>query len=514
MIKIFYLAVFIVLCWMQTSSAGRYALIVGCNSGGENVTALNFAENDAREFSDILQKLGGFEPNSVRTLLGDDSIGLAKRLASMDSLMQSDKGLDKLFLFYYSGHADAENLMLGNQRFSLKKLQNLLDNAPSSIKICIFDACNSGVVTTLKGGKRAEPFYLQPQQNIRGRVIIASSAATEAAQESKTLKGSIFSHHWFNALRGSADFLGNGRITVNEAYQYAYRKTIESTALMAGEIQHPVFKFDIFGQGDIVLTTLSKAQGGVAFDQSCEGKFLVLSDDYIDVFADFSKKRGAETFIALGPGAYTIINANGNDIGTHAFTLRAGLFRMNKNLLALNPVTATRKKGTFHEEAAIEKETTPLSVYSWGLGAQFLLIHLEKDREARQLSGVSFKNLLFINAHNNLFFNFHCLFPGINAGADIGFDYLFETFEKPQRFYIGAGAGAYYLEKKGVGFSQRMGVALIAHAGYSVYLNGRTQLCFQAPYTLVVGHGVNHLIGLEISCIFSGPYKDVKVLHY
>lgn len=498
---------------MQTGNAGRYALIVGCNSGGDSVAGLHFAENDAREFSDILQKLGGFEPAGVHTLLGADSIGLARRLAMMDTLIRTDKD-PGLFVFYYSGHADAENLFLGNQRFSLKKLQNCLDNAPSYIKVCIFDACNSGAVTTLKGGSRAGQFYLEPTQNIKGRVIIASSAATEAAQESKTLRGSIFSHHWFNALRGSADFLGNGRITVNEAYQYAYRKTIESTALMAGEVQHPVFKFDIFGQGDIVLTTLSSAQGGVVFDRSCEGKFLVLSDDYIDVFADFSKKRGSETFIALGQGAYTIINANGGDIGTCTFTLRDGIFRMSKNLLLLNPVMATNRKGSNPVPAFEEKETTPLSVYSWGVGAQFLLIHLEKERGSKQFSGVSFKNVVFINAYNNLFLDFHCMFPGINAGADMGFDYIFETLEKPNSFYIGAGAGAYYLEKTGNNLANRVGAALTAHAGYRVDVSSRTQLCFQMPYSVVVGPGINHFLGLEISCIFFGPYKDVKVLHY
>jgi len=513
MTKNLLLCLIILLCRMQNGFAARYALIVGCNNGGDNVSALQYAEKDAREFAGILQKLGGFESRNVRTLLGVDSTGLTRQLGVMDSLIRTDKDPSGLFLFYYSGHADAEHFLLGNQKFSLKKIQGFIDDISSSIKVGVFDACNSGAVTTLKGGKRAEPFYLQPQQNIKGRVIIASSAATEAAQESKTLKGSIFSHHWFNALRGSADFQGNGRITINEAYLYSYRKTIETTALIAGEVQHPVFKFDILGQGDIVLTTLSKAEGGVVFDQSCEGKFLVLSDDYMDVFADFSKKPGAETFIALGQGDYRVINANGNDVGTHAFTLRDDVYRMSADKLLLNPVKTTKKKGLTVEPPTNEKETTPLSVYSWGIGARFLLVHMEGNRELRHLSGVSFKNVLYLNQRNNLFFDAHFLFPGIVAGADIGVDYLFETREKRHSVFIGAGVGAYYLDTSNTKLTRRIGAALTVHAGYCVDLSGRMQLCFMAPYTVVASPGVHHFLGLEIGCIFSGPYKDVKVLH-
>jgi hypothetical protein len=501
---------FIILCGWSAGNAERFALIVGCNNGGETAPRLKYAEKDAREFADILQKFGGFASNGIHTVLGPDSGDVARQLAAMDSLCKLDKDPNGLFLFYYSGHADEENLLLGSQKFPLKKIRGFFDDVRSSVKVGIFDACNSGAITTFKGGKRAEPIYFQPWQNIKGQIIIASSAATEGAQESATLKGSVFSHHWFNGLRGSADFLGNGNITINEAYQYAYRKTIETTALLAGEVQHPVYKFDIFGQGDIVLTRLSKADGGVVFDRSCAGKFLVLSDDYIDVFADFSKKKGNEMFIALGQGDYTVINAVGKDIGTHSFTLKGNAFRMSENMLALTPISATNKKGPNLKHGSNEKETAPLSVYGWGVGARYLLLFTEKGGE-RQLYGLTFNNEVYMNERCNLFFNFYWLLPGINAGADIGFDYLFKADEKPG-FFVGSGIGAYYLDNSGNRFSQRMGAGFTVHAGYSVDLSSRTQLYFQLPYTFVAGPN-SHVVGLAVHCIFSGPYKEVKVLH-
>ena len=92
-------------------------------------------------------------------------------------------------------------------------LQSKINSIPVGIKIGIFDACQSGAVTAFKGGTRAEPFYLQNQQQIKGLVTIASSAANERAQESETLKGSIFTFHWINGLRGSADVSADKRHT-------------------------------------------------------------------------------------------------------------------------------------------------------------------------------------------------------------------------------------------------------------------------------------------------------------
>ncbi|MBN1575343.1 MAG: caspase family protein [Chitinispirillaceae bacterium] len=321
--------------------AERYALIVGQNSGGASVDDLRYAEADAGRFVQVLSDFAGVKPANIHLLLRPDSMMLMAAGDSLTSRMKNpDDPRQALFFFYYSGHADAEGLLLDSTHFEFGALRQMLSRIPAGIRIAVFDACQSGVVVAFKGGTRAEPFFFSNRQRSQGEVWIASASANERAQESATLKSSLFSFHLFTGLRGSADLSADKRVTVTEAYNYAYRKTLETSALTTGVLQHPVYRFNITGEGDIVLTDLSDRSGGILVDGSCKGTFLIVSRDYTEVFADFYKERRQETFIALSPGDYTIINARGgDDIGAYRFSIsgkktvrcRAGRFR--KSLL-------------------------------------------------------------------------------------------------------------------------------------------------------------------------------------
>ncbi len=312
------------LCSAVAGSQNRYAFIIGQNKGGDNVEALKFAETDAGRFARIMGEYAGVGSENIHLLLHPDSSALA---IAGDLLSEKVNALEdpsqSVLIFYYSGHADNEGLLLDSTRYSFSALKRLLGSINAGIRIAVFDACQSGAIVAYKGGKRAEPFFFADRLRSQGEVWIASASAGERAQESTSLKSSIFSFHLFTGLTGSADISGDNRVTVIEAYQYAYRKTLETSALTTGIIQHPVYRFNLSGEGEIILTDLSERKGGVIVDGSCKGTFLVLSRNYLDVFADFSKEYGKERFIALGPGDYVIINAGGenNDIGLYNFSI-------------------------------------------------------------------------------------------------------------------------------------------------------------------------------------------------
>ncbi len=336
----------IIICNAQTR---RYALIVGQNNGGSSVNELKYAERDAQRISTVLREFGDFQKENSNILLAPDSSKLDEQLKKMArKIKERGEQNDALFLFYFSGHADVNSLLLGSKKYSLEKLQGVISQFPAAFRIAIFDACQSGAVTAYKGGKRAEPFYLQNSGSlVKGQVIIASASARERAQESGTLKGSIFTFHLINGLYGSADVSSDNKVTLNEAYQYAYRKTIETSALSTGEIQHPVYRFNITGQGEIVLSNLNKSESGIVIDNTCEGKFLVLSEDYLEVFADFFKERDKSAYIALRNGSYTIINAKGKDVSTSMFSLRKNdVFHISQSMFVPNTITESRIKGS------------------------------------------------------------------------------------------------------------------------------------------------------------------------
>lgn len=301
----------------------RYALICGQNDGGATVNKLQFAESDAQSCSRLLSTHAAFSEDRITLVCKPDSATLVQKIDSIAALLGTAANADQtFFLFYYSGHADANGLLLESTHFDFLTLKKKLETLSAGIRIAVFDACQSGAVVAYKGGKRADPFNFAAAAKSRGDIWIASSSANEQAQESANLKGSLFSFHLFNGLRGSADVSADKKVTLNEAYQYAYRKTIETSALTSGIIQHPVYRFNISGEGEIVLTDFTRKQGGVVIDKACRGSFLILSRDYTEVFADFRKDEQKETFIALPAGDYTIINAqNSKEINLYQFAL-------------------------------------------------------------------------------------------------------------------------------------------------------------------------------------------------
>jgi hypothetical protein len=508
--------IFCILWFAASAFPARYALLVGCNDGGSTVDPLKYAETDADHFASLLTKLGGFDPSTTATLLHPDSASLSTALRTIRAQARSSKSPESdLFLLYYSGHADGRDLLLGKSKYPLARIQTFLDSIPSGVKIGIFDACQSGAVTAFKGGKRAEPFYLKNPQKIKGQVIIASAAATERAQESESLKGSVFSFYWLSGLRGSADASGDRRVTLNEAYTYAYRKTVETSTLSGGEAQHPMYRFNIHGEGDIVLTDLGTGRGGMLFDKSCEGKFLVLSDSYTDIFADFFKKKNSESFVTLDPGYYTVVNANGGEVGMFNFALGENESRsLAQSMLVPNTLTESRIKGAnpVVEAKMSTPSTSPLSTYRWGFGAGGLLTSTVGASTAGRALSLSFANTIFLNDKAEFFFNGYYLTGGINAGVDVGFDWVEKI--SSTGFIAGGGAGLFYLGKNGSSLDDALTPALTAHLGFTADVGRRTQFVVQIPYTAMFGQKLSHQFGLELRLMFSGAYEDIKVLHY
>lgn len=320
-------ALLVLVCLVATLSAtpDRFALVAGQNDGGATVEKLKFAESDARACVQLLQEHADFERDNVYFAGQPDSADLLDKITSISSKINALQHPDQaMFLFYYSGHADNEGLLLGKSHLSFAVLREKFSTIRSGVRIAIIDACQSGAVIAFKGGRSVAPLNFISQSKIRGEVWIASSSANEQAQESETLESSLFSFHLFSGLRGSADNSGDNRVTLNEAYQYAYHKTIETSALTSGIIQHPVYRFNISGEGDIILTDLSKKRGGILIDRTCSGSFLVLSRDYRQVYADFRKESTSEQFIALTDGEYTLINAKtGTDINLFQFSVNS-----------------------------------------------------------------------------------------------------------------------------------------------------------------------------------------------
>jgi hypothetical protein len=287
----------------------RFVLIAAANRGGDDRPALRYAVTDAERFSHVMQALGGVDPADV-VLLKQPRVGeldaalgaLRQRLAAAGRPARG--GRTEVF-FYYSGHADEKGLLLGNDRLSYLTLRERLESVPADVRIGILDACASGAVTRPKGGKVGRPFTVDESSDMRGQAFLASSSADESAQESDRLGGSFFTHYLISGMRGAADVSGDGRVTLNEAYQFAFNETLSRTVGTRGGPQHPVYDITMSGTGDVIVTDLRQTSAGFVVPAQVEGRFYVL-DDRQRLVLEFYKPAGRRVDIGLDPGVYDV----------------------------------------------------------------------------------------------------------------------------------------------------------------------------------------------------------------
>lgn len=295
-----------------------YALVVGDNDGGPGQQPLRFAEDDARRLAEVLVEIGHYPASDVRVLLRP---GAAQVLGAVDDLAAraragAERGEPTQVLFYFSGHARANAVNLGPEELALATLRDRLRAVPSTLTIVILDACQSGSFSRVKGAEPAADFSYNSVAGItqRGLAVMASSTAEELSQESDELKGSYFTHHLVTGLRGAGDADRDGRVSLDEAYRYAYRRTLASTARTQVGEQHVTLETDLAGQGEIPVTYPAEARGQLDLPASLEARVLVQLRPSGAVLAEVQKVAGAPVRLALAAGSYDAVVAQKSGI--------------------------------------------------------------------------------------------------------------------------------------------------------------------------------------------------------
>jgi hypothetical protein len=281
----------------------RRALIVGANDGGLDLQALRYAEEDAWRVAEVLQELGGFSPSDVTVLLSPTEARVTQELA--DAAAELGDAEETLFLFYYSGHADSSGLRLGSELYPYPALKEDIRTVPADVHLGIVDACRSGALTRIKGASVSAPFLADAPLDAEGEAWLAAAAADEDAQESDRIEGSFFTHYLLSGLRGAAD-TGDGWVSLNEAYAYAYDRTVARTGGTQAGTQHPSYDFQLQGNGDLRLTEVKRATATVRFPSDLEGEILVLRQPEGTPVAEVAKPLGRDMDLALAPGRYLL----------------------------------------------------------------------------------------------------------------------------------------------------------------------------------------------------------------
>jgi hypothetical protein len=224
----------------------RAALVVATSSYADaGLTRLESTARDAAEMAAVLADpgIGAFE---VTALV--DRGAQEVRLAVEDFLAR--RGRDDLVVVYLSCHglldardrlyfaaADTQRDRLAATGVESRWLLNLLEECRAARQVVILDCCFSGAFA--RGGKGGADTDVRLRERLiahgRVRTVLTASKAGERSWEGKPAKGaaasSVFTHALIEGLRtGTADTDGDGYISVDDAYAYAYEKVIASGA--------------------------------------------------------------------------------------------------------------------------------------------------------------------------------------------------------------------------------------------------------------------------------------------
>jgi multidrug efflux pump subunit AcrA (membrane-fusion protein) len=265
----------------------KFALIIANTEYTDpGLAQLTAPGKDAEDFARILKDQDICDFGNVNILLNQTESVVRE---AIDEFFDQKKS-DDLLVLYFSGHGvrdeigalylavkNTNRLRLRSTAIKSDYIREAMDQSRSRRQVLILDCCNSGAFA--QGSKAATGVSIGTASAFEGtgygRVVLTASDSTQFAWEGDRIIGetdnSLFTHFLVKGLEGDADNDGDGRITIDELYDYAYEQIVSITP------KQTPGKWSYKQQGEIVLRQISKIENI---------KPLPLPDELIDEIED------------------------------------------------------------------------------------------------------------------------------------------------------------------------------------------------------------------------------------
>ena len=217
--------------------------------------------NDARDVAAALTSSAycGYESHNVHLLLDDDAT-LARIRTALATVAETS-GPDDTVVIFFSGHGallgdpvDPASALLPVEfdewapettSLSETEFSSALRRISAQRLLVLIDACHSGGAGSFKSRREeASPAFGYSEKSLgrlaqgTGRVLIASSRASEESIVFSNARNSVFTTHLLDALHGRARTSGDGMIRVFEIFNHV----AEMVKRAVPGCQHPIFK--------------------------------------------------------------------------------------------------------------------------------------------------------------------------------------------------------------------------------------------------------------------------------
>ena len=243
--------------------SGKFALIIAnteyTDSGLAQLTAPG---KDAKELARVFDSRDICAFDDVIVLFNEN----ASKVSETIDYFLSNRTPSDLLVLYFSGHGVRDeygSLYLAVKNTNRARLRSTaiksdfireaMDQSRSKRQVLILDCCNSGAFA--QGAKAEVGGSVGTATAFEGtgygRVVLTASDSTQFAWEGDTVTGdmenSLFTNFLVKGLEGEADANGDGRVTIDELYDYAYEQIINITP------KQTPGKWSYKQQGEIVL---------------------------------------------------------------------------------------------------------------------------------------------------------------------------------------------------------------------------------------------------------------------
>lgn len=241
----------------------KFALVIANTEyQDESFAKLTAPGKDADEFAQVLRESAAFD--DVQVLINEGESRTRRSIARFFA----ERKRDDLLLLYFSGHGvrneqghlflaanDTEINILEASGIPAEFVTQSMNNSRSQRQLLILDCCNSGAFAhgskSAAGVGKSMGIATAFEGSGFGRVVLTATDATQFAWEGDKVIGdtqkSVFTHFLIEGLKGEADRDGDGRIHIDELYDYAYEQVVRRTP------KQTPGKWSYKQQGDIVL---------------------------------------------------------------------------------------------------------------------------------------------------------------------------------------------------------------------------------------------------------------------
>jgi hypothetical protein len=258
---------------MTAGSDRRRALLVGCGTFADgSLTALRSPAKDVSELGRVLgdSGRGGYD---VTTLVDRTSAAVQREIEGFFAGARTSDALNLLYLSchgvldargrLYFAFADTEREYLGSTAVSAEWIRDRMRSSRSRATLVLVDCCFSGAfltgMTRSAGIEVATLVRHLPASS--GVAVLTASGDTEAAfedAEAEAVRPSYFTGAVVDGIAtGAADLNGDGRITVDELYDYVHDRAVR------GESPQRPRKLGT-GEGTLVVAEAVQSRGASA----------------------------------------------------------------------------------------------------------------------------------------------------------------------------------------------------------------------------------------------------------